>query len=244
MILALASLLLLRGLSQGLFYSSHLILNLIVYLCAKFGALNQRINEIRSGGNLLQPLPQCQTSRFSIPTILWLSNLVAMFPRASGAIMDSNLHVSSHSYASRLWVMDQAESLKLRLKMEIFIKEYVSLIWLLSTIFTVAVGRILTNCQPCILSCSGHIDPNNFWPKWIPEIISCMMHTLTTSQHQKASASRMGTLGTHIAIRIHLAADSECLGAASRVSMSHSSHIPRDNIPKIAWEVFKYYIIS
>ena len=143
--------------------------------------------------------------------------------------------------------------LKLRLKMENFIKEYVSLIRaiirLLSTTFTVAVGRILTNGQPCILSCShcsGHIlvDPNNFWPKWIPEIISCMMHTLTTSQHQKALASRMGTLGTHITIRIHLAADSECLGAASRVSMSHSSHIPRDNIPKIAWEGFKYYIIS
>ena len=110
MVLALASLLLLRCPSQGRFYCSHLILNLIVYLCAKFGALNQRINEIRSGGNLSQPLPQCQTSRFSIPTILWLSNLVAMFPRASGAIMDSNLHVSSHSYASRLRVMDQAET--------------------------------------------------------------------------------------------------------------------------------------
>ena len=110
MVLTLASLLLLRGLSKGRFYSSHLILNLIVYLCAKFGALNQRINEIRSGGNLSQPLPQCQTSRFSIPTILWLSNLVAMFPRASGAIMDSNLHVSSHSYASRLRVMDRAET--------------------------------------------------------------------------------------------------------------------------------------
>ena len=66
--------------------------------------------------------------------------------------------------------------LKLTLKMEYFIKKYVSLIWLLSTIFTVAVERILTNSQPYILSCS--------------------------------------------------------------------SHIPRDNIPKIAWEVFKYYIIS
>ena len=84
MVLALASLLLLRGLSKGRFYSSHLILNLIVYLCAKFGALNQRISEIRSGGNLLLPLPEVQTCRFSIPTIFRLSGLVAMFPRASG----------------------------------------------------------------------------------------------------------------------------------------------------------------
>ena len=98
MVLALASLLLLRCPSQGLFYSSHLILNLIVYLCAKFGALNQRINEIRSGGNLSQPLPQCQTSRFSIPTIFGLSDLVAMFPTASGGIMDSNLHVQRRAF--------------------------------------------------------------------------------------------------------------------------------------------------
>jgi hypothetical protein len=41
--------------------------------------------------------------------------------------------------------------LKLRLKVENFIKEYVSLIWLLSTIFTAAQ------------LCSSHKDPNNFW---------------------------------------------------------------------------------
>jgi hypothetical protein len=41
--------------------------------------------------------------------------------------------------------------LKLRLEVENSIKEYVSLIWLLSTIFTAAVGRILTNCeQPAV----------------------------------------------------------------------------------------------
>jgi hypothetical protein len=56
---------------------------------------------------------------------------------------------------------------KLRLKVEIFIKEYISLILLLSTIFTAAVGRILTNSQLCILSCSSHRDPKNFWPTWI-----------------------------------------------------------------------------
>ncbi len=83
-------------------FSSHLIVNLVVYLCAK--ALNPRINETRSGGNLFQPVPQVQsqlqTSRFSIPLIFLLSNVVSMFPRASGTIMDNNLHVSSHSYAS------------------------------------------------------------------------------------------------------------------------------------------------
>jgi hypothetical protein len=53
---------------------------------------------------------------------------------------------------------------KLRLKMENFIKECLidpdS-----STIFTVAVEWILTNSQQCILSCRCHRDPNNFWPK-------------------------------------------------------------------------------
>jgi hypothetical protein len=56
--------------------------------------------------------------------------------------------------------------LKLRLKVEKFIKDYVSLIRLLSTIFTAAVGRILRNSQ-LYLSCNSHRDPSNFWPKWI-----------------------------------------------------------------------------
>jgi hypothetical protein len=51
--------------------------------------------------------------------------------------------------------------LKLRLKVENFIKEYVSLILLLSTIFTAVVGRILTNSLMCILLCSSHRDLNN-----------------------------------------------------------------------------------
>jgi hypothetical protein len=71
-----------------------------------------------------------------------------MFPRASGTIIDSSLLVSSIcmqvDFKSWSWV-------KLSLKMEIFIKEYVSLIQLLSTIFTVAAGRILTNSQQCVL---------------------------------------------------------------------------------------------
>ena len=82
--------------------------------------------------------------------------------------------------------LESWSKLKLRLKVEKFIKEYVSLILLLSTIFTAAVGMILSNSQLCILSCSSHRDQNNFWPKWISCIISCMMHTATMSQHQTA----------------------------------------------------------
>jgi hypothetical protein len=87
---------LLRGSFKGLLCSSHSIVNSAIYICAKFGALIPRINKVRSGGNWFQPVPQVQTSRFSIPMIFWLSDLVAMFPRASRTIIDSSLHVSSH----------------------------------------------------------------------------------------------------------------------------------------------------
>jgi hypothetical protein len=120
---------------------------LLVYLCAKFGALNPRINEIRSGENWLSPPFQVLTPRFSVPTIFWVSDLVAMFSRASGTIMDNNLHLSSHLYAINI---DAWSDLKLILREENFIKEYVSLIRLLSTTFTVAVGRSQANIQRCI----------------------------------------------------------------------------------------------
>ncbi len=118
--------------------------------------------------------------------------------------MDSSLHVSSHSYASRLRVMEQAQTETQSGKIQ--------KILLLSTIFTSAVGRILINSQLWILSCSSHRDPNNFWPKLVSWIIYCMMHTATMSQHQKALASRMGMSGTHNTFRIHLAADSAWQG--------------------------------
>jgi uncharacterized protein YmfQ (DUF2313 family) len=127
-----------------------------------------------------------------------------------------------------------------------FIKEYVSLIRLLLTIFTAAVmvGRILINSQLCTIvqqPQSAHQGPNNFWPEWIPkpEIISCMMHTATMSQRQKAVAQRMGTLGTHSTLRIHLAADSGHWNQNERVPRSYNSLDSRDKIPgpKTAWEV-------
>jgi hypothetical protein len=92
-LLTLASWLLLRDSSKGQLHSSHLIVNSVVYQCAKFGALNPRINEIRSDKKWFQTVLQVQpeTQRFSIATISWLSNLVTMFPRASGTIMNNNL---------------------------------------------------------------------------------------------------------------------------------------------------------
>ena len=72
---------------------------------------------------------------------------------------------------------------KLSLKQEYFIKENVSLILFLLTIFPEAIGRILTNIQQCTQSCSCQPDPNNFLPNQIQELISCFMHTETISHH-------------------------------------------------------------
>jgi hypothetical protein len=63
--------------------------------------------------------------------------------------------------------LESWSEVEVKVKVENFTKEYAPLILLLSTIFTAAVGRILSNSQLCILSCSSHRDPNNFWPKWI-----------------------------------------------------------------------------
>jgi hypothetical protein len=57
-----------------------------------------KLGLVETGSN--QSLSYRVNYRFSIPLIFLLSNLVSMFPRASGTIMDNSLHVSSHSYAS------------------------------------------------------------------------------------------------------------------------------------------------
>jgi hypothetical protein len=138
----LASRLLLRGSSKKQFYSSHLIVISTIYPRAKFGALNPRINENRSGGSWFQLVFQVQTCTFFIKTISGFLSLVTMFPLT---------HVQ----------VDFGSKLKLRLKTEKFIKE---------CMICFAVGKILrlTNSQLCILLCSLHRDPNIFWPKWIP----------------------------------------------------------------------------
>jgi hypothetical protein len=62
--LTLRSQLLLRGPSKGQFYSSHSIVNLVVSLCANYGALDPGINKIMSGGNWFQ-LPTNPSARAS-----------------------------------------------------------------------------------------------------------------------------------------------------------------------------------
>jgi hypothetical protein len=82
-LLMLASLIMIRGSSEEQICSSHSICNGVVYLCAKLGTLNPRINKIRSGGKQCKALETgsnqslryriLQTCRFSIPTIFCLS---------------------------------------------------------------------------------------------------------------------------------------------------------------------------
>jgi hypothetical protein len=70
-----------------------------------------------------------------------------------------------------------------------------------------------------------------------------MKQSAIKSQHQTVLASLMGTLGTHSTFsRIHLAADSGHWNWNERVSVSHSSSNNRDNFPKTAWDVCKYYM--
>jgi hypothetical protein len=72
--------------------------------------------------------------------------------------------------------------------------------------------------------------------------ISCMMYTATMSQHQKALASQMDTLGTHSTFRINSAADSGHWNRNEKVPMSHSSLNNRDSIPKTAQHSADFYI--
>jgi hypothetical protein len=54
---------------------------------------------------------------FPMPVIFWLSNLVAVYSRASGTIMDSNSHVCSHLYASHAGgTLNQSLNVLLELK--------------------------------------------------------------------------------------------------------------------------------
>ena len=95
-----ASLLLLNCPSGRQVSSSHELDGLVVYLHAKFGELNLRINETRSSENMSGLLPQAQYSRFAILPIIWLSDPFPMFPMASRIILDDSPHVSSALYAS------------------------------------------------------------------------------------------------------------------------------------------------
>jgi hypothetical protein len=61
------------------FSSSPLMADLVVYLCAKLGALNLRINEIGSQTIGLDHFLKCAPHRLSFPTILGLCNPVTKF---------------------------------------------------------------------------------------------------------------------------------------------------------------------
>ena len=87
-------------LTGGRISSSHQFVSLLVYLFAKFGALNRRINEIRSSKNRSGLLSQVQPPRFSFLPIIWLSDLSPMLSRASRTIMDISPHASSVVFAS------------------------------------------------------------------------------------------------------------------------------------------------
>ena len=115
-------------------YSSRLIVNLVVYLCAKFGALNPRINEIRYCEIVLHPPPEVLSPRFSLPPILSLSDLAPMFPRVSGTIMDNSLHVSSQLYASRPREIKRPQDHTFRRKLSLNILSHWSCFCQLSTL--------------------------------------------------------------------------------------------------------------
>ena len=84
----------------GRISSSDLFINLLVYLCAKFGALNRRIDDTRSIENGPSLLSKVQPPRFSVLPISWLSDLSPMLNRASRTIMDISRHASSVGQAS------------------------------------------------------------------------------------------------------------------------------------------------
>jgi hypothetical protein len=85
-------------------------IQLLTLLSTYVQSLEPSIKGSMKLGLLFQPVPQEQTSRFLIPLIFLLSNIVSMFPRASMTIMDSSLHISSHSFANLHQVMEQAQT--------------------------------------------------------------------------------------------------------------------------------------
>ena len=105
--------------------------------------------------------------------------------------------------------LERSSNLNLTLEMENFIKEYVSLILLSSTIFTGTVPRILVRFQPWSWLCIGHRDQNNFCSKSKYLIVSQILHSLTKSHYQKHILLWWCMLGTHSTFIIHFADNPE-----------------------------------
>ena len=87
-------------------FSFSSVVDLLVYLCEKFGALNQRINETRSSELRLS---QIHRLRISVLSITWLSGLSPMLNRASRTIMDISEHTSSVVFASWPCAINQSQ---------------------------------------------------------------------------------------------------------------------------------------
>jgi hypothetical protein len=119
----------------------------------KFGALNPRINKISFGGNWSKAVPQVQTSTFCIPTISWLSHWTWIPPSHNVSYCIRDQHGPSwtavYMFTSQLLVIDHWAWTET--KSGKFMKEYVSLVLLLSTIFTAALGtRKDSSKQPAV----------------------------------------------------------------------------------------------
>jgi hypothetical protein len=73
------------------------------------------------------------------------------------------------------------------------------------------------------------------------------MHTAIMPQHQEALAPQMAMSGTHSTFRVHLAADLKHWNhneTGSLKTVSHCNFNFSDNIPKTAWCVWKYQMLS
>ena len=134
--------------------------NLSVYQCANFGALDPRINETMSHevaiwfGSLRYRLPYSLFQRLS-----GLLTQSQCFPGHQGPLWTA-LYMSP---LTRLcFDVDEGDSTNSISRGEILLKKMFHRSGFFLTTFTDAVGRILTNFQPCIRSCSCHRDPNKY----------------------------------------------------------------------------------
>jgi hypothetical protein len=149
-LLTLASLLLHRTSSKRLFYSFHAIVYHVVYLCPKFGALNPtKLGVVGTSFNqsIRYRLADSLFQRFSgflTYSLCFLGHQSPIHGPSWTVVYKSPL---THVQVDFEAMFEPWSRLKLRLKMDNFIEEYVSLILLLSTIFTAAVGRIITKVK-------------------------------------------------------------------------------------------------
>ena len=101
------------------------------YLSAKFGALNQRINEIRFSENQRWPLRHSLTLRFAKPLTLWASGCLTWLQCFLGHHRPTLTTVYMPPLPCMQAALERSSNPKLTLGREYFIKQYVLLLWLL-----------------------------------------------------------------------------------------------------------------